>query len=189
MEKVDSKKTLTKMVNKCDNNIDAKTVNILFGPPSINTKDEIMVSSFLESKGKHIVCGGSTASLVSRYLKEDIIVSLNYESDDIPPIAKLEGVDLVTEGTMTISNVLEYTKKYLENILFYEKIKINEDGATLIFKFLFENEIINFFVGKAINPVHQLKDFPFNFEKKMNLIKELTNNLKKMGKEVKVDYY
>ena len=165
-------------------------MNILFGPPSNRDDADRMMSLFFSKEGKHIVCGGTTSSIVSKYLGKPVQVSLTFERSDIPPIAKIEGVDLVTEGVITMNRVIEYAKDYIGENHLYEKWNFKKDGASLISRLLFEEATdINFYVGRAINPAHQNPDLPINFNIKMNLVEELTDALIKMGKRVKVSYF
>ena len=165
-------------------------MNLLFGPPQNRDDGERMMSLFFSKEGKHIVCGGTTSSIAAKYLGKTVKASLNFERSDIPPIAEIEGVDLVTEGVITVNRVVEYAKDYLEENALYEQWSFKRDGASLISRLLFEEATdINFFVGRAINPAHQNPDLPINFSIKMNLVEELTKSLKKMGKRIKVSYF
>jgi hypothetical protein len=165
-------------------------MNMLFGPPSNRDDCDRMMSLFFSKEGKHIVCGGTTSSIVSKYLRKPIKASLNFVKSDIPPTAEIEGVDLVTEGVITVNKVLSYAKDYLEGNESYEDWSFKKDGASQICQLLFEEATdINFFVGRAVNPAHQNPDLPINFNIKMNLVKELSECLKKMGKHIKVSYF
>lgn len=165
-------------------------VNILFGPPSNRDDANRMMALFFSKEGKHIVCGGTTSSIAAKFLGKKVRTSLNFESSDIPPIAEIEGVDLVTEGVITINKVLEYAKDYLSGNESYSHWGYKRDGASLICRLLFEEATdINFFVGRAINPAHQNPDLPINFNIKMNLVEELSKCLKQMGKRIKVSYF
>ena len=165
-------------------------MNILFGPPSNRDDADRMMSLFFSKNGKHIICGGTTSSIAAKYLRKPLKATLNFEQSDIPPIAELEGADLVTEGVITVNRVLEYAKDYLEDNTRYEEWGFNRDGASLISRLLFEEATdINFYVGRAINPAHQNPDLPINFSIKMNLVEELSKCLKKMGKRIKVSYF
>lgn len=165
-------------------------MNLLFGPPANKEDNDRMMSLFFSKEGKHIVCGGTTSGIVSRYLGKPIKASLSFEKSDVPPIAEIEGVDLVTEGVITINKVLEYAKNYLEDNESYQQWSFKRDGASLICRLLFEEATdINFFVGRAINPAHQNPELPINFNIKMNLVKELSACLEKMGKRIKVSYF
>ena len=201
-----AKNMSTILVDECDNLYDKKAgddttacvvkirkrepMNILFGPPSNRDDCDRMMSLFFSKEGKHIICGGTTSSIAARYLGKPLRASLNFEHSDVPPIAELEGVDLVTEGVITVNRVLEYAKDYLDNNELYEHWNFSRDGASLICRLLFEEATdINFFVGKAINPAHQNPDLPINFSIKMNLVTELSACLQKMGKRIKVSYF
>ncbi len=165
-------------------------MNILFGPPSNRDDANRMMSLFFSKEGKHIICGGTTSSIAAKYLNKPIKASLNFEKADVPPIAEIEGVDLVTEGVITVNKVLEYAKDYLGENEHYEHWSLKRDGASLISRLLFEEATdINFYVGRAINPAHQNPDLPINFSIKMNLVEELSACLKKMGKRIKVSYF
>lgn len=165
-------------------------MNILFGPPSNRDDCDRMMSLFFSKEGKHIICGGTTSSIASKYLRKPLKASLSFEDSDIPPIAHLEGVDLVTEGVITVNRVLEYAKDYLGENTKYEHWNFKRDGASLICQLLFEEATdINFYVGRAINPAHQNPDLPINFSIKMNLVEELSKCLKMMGKRIKVSYF
>lgn len=165
-------------------------VNILFGPPSDRNDCNRMMSLFFAKEGKHIVCGGTTSSIAARFLGKEVKTSLSFTNSDIPPIAEIEGVDLVTEGVITINKVVEYAKDYVGDNKLYDDWCFKQDGASLISRLLFEEATdISFYVGRAINPAHQNPDLPINFSIKMNLVEELTKYLKKMGKRVKVSYF
>jgi len=115
---------------------------------------------------------------------------LSFEKSDVPPIAKIEGVDLVTEGVITVNKVVEYAKDYLADNNLYEEWYFKKDGASLICQLLFEEATdINFYVGRAMNPAHQNPDLPINFNIKMNLVEELSKSLREMGKRIKVSYF
>ncbi len=164
-------------------------MNMLFGPPSNRDDADRMMSLFFSKEGKHIICGGTTSTIAAKYLRKPLKAHLNFESD-IPPTAEIEGVDLVTEGVITVNKVLEYAKDYLAENKLYEHWSFKRDGASLICQLLFEEATdINFYVGKAINPAHQNPDLPINFNIKMNLVDELSKCLKLMGKRIKVSYF
>jgi len=150
-----------------------------------------MMSLFFSKEGKHIVCGGTTAMIAAKYLGKPLDTSSSvYIDPEIPPTAKIEGVDLVTEGVVTISRVLEYAKDYLKNNDSYSEWISKKDGASLIARMLFEEATdINFFVGRAINPAHQNTNLPIGFSIKMRLVEELADCLQKMGKRIKVSYF
>ena len=170
--------------------IKREPMNILFGSPINRDDDQRMLSLFFAKEGKHIVCGGTTSSICAKYLGKPIKMSLNYENSDIPPTAEIEGVDLVTEGVITMDRVLKYAKDYLKDTTLYEEWGYKKDGACKIARLLFEEATdINFYVGKAINPAHQNPDLPINFSIKMNLVEELSKCLKEMGKRVVVSYF
>lgn len=165
-------------------------VNVLFGPPSNPDDAEKMNSLFFSKGGKHIVCGGTTSSIAAKYLNKPINTSIDYLDPEIPPTASIEGVDLVTEGVITMSKVLEYAKHYLESNDLYSDWSFKKDGASQISRMLFEQATdINFFVGRAINPAHQNPNLPISFNIKMQIVEELSECLKKMGKRIKVSYF
>ena len=149
-----------------------------------------MMSLFFSKEGKHIVCGGTTSTIAAQYLGKPLKASLNFDHSDVPPTAEIEGVDLVTEGVITINKVIEYARDALDKNELYEHWSTKRDGASMICRLLFEEATdINFYVGRAVNPAHQNPDLPINFNIKMNLVEELTDCLKKMGKRIKVSYF
>lgn len=201
-----AKNLATMLIDECDNKYghhpgdDAtacvvkirkrEPMNILFGPPRNRDDCDRMMSLFFSKEGKHIICGGTTSSIAAKYLGKEVKVKLNFDGGDVPPIAEIEGVDLVTEGVITISKVIEYAKDALGKNELYQHWGFKHDGASLICRLLFEEATdINFYVGRAVNPAHQNPDLPISFNIKMNLVKELSECLKQMGKRIKVSYF
>lgn len=167
-----------------------KSVNLLFGPPRDPKDVNKMMTLFFAKEGKHIVSGGTTSTLAGEFLGKPVETQLDYLDPDIPPIAKIEGVDLVTEGVITMSRVLEYANDYGEADSIYADWSVKEDGASRIARLLLEEATdVNFFVGTAVNPAHQNPDLPINFNIKMHLVEELSERLKSLGKRVKVSYF
>ena len=165
-------------------------VNLLIGPPTNKEDDEKMLSLFFAKEGIHIVSGGTTGSIVSKYLNKPLVLQTEYLDKEIPPFASIEGADLVTEGIITINKVLEYADNYLKQNDLFNNWYYQIDGASQIARYLFEQATdINFFVGCAMNNAHQGDDTGINFTTKMHLIDELAKKLKLMGKNIKVTYF
>ena len=168
-----------------------KPVNLMIGPPADPADVGKMMALFFAKEGKKIVCGGTTSKLAANYLHEDVVTSLDYGTDpDIPPTATIKGVDLVTEGVITLSRVVEYANVFLNNSDLANLWSLQTDGASRIAQYLFEYATdISFFVGRAINPAHQNPDLPITFGIKIQLVKQLSEALEKMGKRVSVSYF
>lgn len=168
-----------------------KPVNLMIGPPADPADVNKMMTLFFSKEGKRIVCGGTTSTLAAEYLHETVRTSIDYNSDPaIPPIGFIKGVDLVTEGVITLSRVVEYARDYVNGTDLTAAWSNRKDGASRIAQMLFEYATdINFFVGKAINPAHQNPDLPITFGIKIQLVQELASCLEKMGKQIKVSYF
>ena len=166
-------------------------MNILFGPPSDPDDCNRMMNLFFSKGGKHIICGGTTASIAAKYLRKPLRAKTQPGmKSDVPPISELEGVDLVTEGIITMSKVLTYAQDYLQDNETYEDWNYGHDGASRICQLLFEEATdINFYVGRAMNPAHQNPDLPINFNIKMNIVEQLSKCLDDMGKRIRVSYF
>jgi len=162
-------------------------INLLIGPPENPEDVSKMLSLFFSKEGKHIVCGGTTSHLVADFLKHPLEVTKTLENtSDVPPISKICGVDLVTEGAITINHVLMFARDYLNDNKKYTEWSYNKDGASLIACMLFEEATdINFYVGKAVNSANHNN----GYNVKIHLVEELTRCLSAMGKKIKVSYF
>ena len=165
-------------------------VSLMIGPPSNPGDLKKMQTLFFAKEGKHIVCGGTTSKLASEYLGKPVVPCLDYFDPEIPPIAKIEGIDLVTECVVTMTKVLEYADSYLNGSISISDLSMKKDGASKIAHMLFEEATdISFYVGRAVNPAHQNPALPINFNVKMQLIDEVSKKLKAMGKNISVSYF
>ena len=143
------------------------------------------MTKLLSAKGKKVACGGTTGNIVARILNRPITVDLTPHDKRIPPIGKLEGVDLVTEGMLTLS----YNLENLESGINTEDVAVKKDGASLLTTLLLEADDLHIIVGRAINPAHQSPDVPRNLALKHKIVEGLAKSLCSMGKTVKVEYY
>ncbi|MDD3411665.1 MAG: serine/threonine-protein phosphatase, partial [Eubacteriales bacterium] len=165
-------------------------VNLVIGPPAKKEDDTRMMNLFFAKEGIKIVCGGTTSQVASRHLHKPILATLDYPDPDVPPTSKIEGVDLVTEGVITLSKVLTYAQDFLKTASLAPVWAVGKDGASQIARELFENATdIHFFVGQAINPAHQNPDLPITFGVKQQLIQSLAECLEKMGKHIRLSYF
>ncbi|MDR2363008.1 MAG: serine/threonine-protein phosphatase [Spirochaetaceae bacterium] len=167
-----------------------QSVNLMIGPPASPADVPKMMTLFFSKEGKHILCGGTTSTLAAEFLGKPLAAAGRSADPGIPPTASIEGVDLVTEGIITIHRVLEYARDYAKNNELYTHWNYGKDGASQIARLLFEEATdINFYVGKAINPAHEGAHLPIGFSVKMRLIDDLAACLTRMGKRIKVSYF
>ncbi len=165
-------------------------INLVVGPAWDKADDRKMMSLFFSKEGKHIVCGGTTSVIAAGFLNKKMVSTTDSYDPKIPPISTVEGIDLVTEGVITMSRVLEYAKDYAEEGKLFAQWSGSQDGASKISRLLLEESTdINFFVGKAVNPAHQNSDLSITFNAKMQIVEELALCLKTIGKNVKIAYF
>jgi len=165
-------------------------VNIMFGPTNHKEDEKQAIKLFFSKNGKKIVCGGTTSKIVAEYLGESVSTSLEYQDKNIPPMGYINGVDLVTEGIITMSRVLGYARQIISGKELSSKWQYQKDAASLIAQNIFEYATdISFFVGTAINPAHQNPDLPLTIGLKLQIIDELEKCLKEMGKRVNLYYF
>ena len=174
--------------------IDSKPVNIMTGPARDPSDDNRMVHDFLsDPSAKTVVCGGTSATIVSRVLGRRLDVSLDYVDPEIPPIAYMDGIDLVTEGVLTLNRVLQLQRRYVKNETITEDFFLELDkpnGASMVAKMIVEDcTEVHMYVGKAINSAYQNPGIPFDLGIRQNLVEQLKHTIEEMGKKVVVTYY
>lgn len=162
-------------------------VNLMVGPPVDKDKDNFYVSQFMEGNGKKVVCGGTSSQIVARYLGTSVKTSFEFPDREVPPIGFIDGVDLTTEGVITLRRLLELSEKYISLNDLTPKTFTKRDGASLLANVLFEEAShITFFVGQSVNAAHQ--GLPIDITMKMKLVERLAENLRSMGKVVTLHY-
>ena len=162
-------------------------VNIMIGPPVDKSRDDFYVERFLAGEGKKAVCGGTSSQIVARYLKTDVRSSMDFPDRDVPPIGYIDGIDLTTEGVLTMRRLLELSEKYVSEKDLTPKTFTKKDGASLLAQLLFEEASdVHFFVGQSVNAAHE--GLPIDITMKLKLVESLAANLKRMGKNVVIDY-
>ena len=166
---------------------EAVHVNIMVGPPVDKTKDDFYIARFLEGDSKKIVCGGTSSTIVARYLGTSVKADFDFPDKDVPPIGHIDGIDLTTEGVLTMRRLLELSEKYVSPKDLTPKTFTKKDGASLLAQLLFEEAtVVHFFVGQSINAAHQ--GLPIAITMKLKLVESLAANLRLMGKNVMIDY-
>lgn len=156
---------------------------VLTGPPIDPEKDSTMASLIAGYPGRTVICGGTTANIVARELGRAVNVDLGHFDLEVPPLSKMDGVDLVTEGTLTMSKAAELLEKGRDP----EKLRSNA-AVKLVDAFL-ESDIIEFVVGTRINQAHQDPTLPVGLDIRQNLIRHIVRLLnKKYMKEAKVRF-
>lgn len=162
-------------------------VNIMVGPPVDKEKDDFYVSNFLSGDGKKVVCGGTSSMIVARYLKTTVRTSFDFPDKEVPPIGYIDGIDLTTEGVITLRRLLQLSERYLSIHDLTPKTFTKTDGASLLATVLFEEATdIKFFVGQSVNVAHQ--GLPIDTTMKLKLVEKLAENLRAMGKSIILNY-
>ena len=142
---------------------------IFTGPPYHQEKDNEYANEFYNSKAKKAICGGTTANLISRELNIPVRCDIARSVGKLPAVSQLEGVDLVTEGILTLTRTVEY----LENG-FHDKEK---NAAYELMQFLLSSDCIEFMVGAKLNQAHYDPNLPIEIEIRKNIVKKMAKIL------------
>lgn len=160
-------------------------VNVMVGPPENKDDDLSTMRLFFAKEGKHVVCGGTTAKAVSEYLGARVRTLPASGTETVPPMSEIQGVDLVTEGVVTINAALQIIKNYQKDGMYTLELIGQKDGASKLAEMLLEDATeINILFGNAMNLAQQAGEF--SFEKKLQLIQEIRDALRIAGKKVKM---
>lgn len=164
-------------------------VNVLYGPPLDPLDDALVVSNFLQKPGKHVVCGGTSAHIVARCLEQEVVPGEYNEKSNLPPISTIKGLDLVTEGALTVHACSAYLENALTSNSQFFDWGFKTDGASQLARIFIEDATdIHFTIGRAINVEHEELDPGLHFNAKLQQVQEMMELLKKLGKKVDVEY-
>jgi hypothetical protein len=163
---------------------DRRFATLLIGAPLNKEDDEDVVKNLMGSNGKKIVCGGTTGNIVARELQQELDVDLSTLSNDVPPVGIIKGIDLVTEGTVTLLKTLELLKDSSKR----DTLRYKKDGASRLAYELSEADSITIVLGRAINAAHQNPDLPIDLGLKSQFVEEIAHLLENRDKEVDISY-
>ncbi len=138
---------------------------LVTGPPFARERDSELAQLVRSFPGRKVICGGTTANIIARELDRKVVVCLDDDNDpEIPPVATMQGVDLITEGTLTLSRVADMLERHdgTDNT--------PRHAATMLRDELLDSDQIEFVVGTRINEAHQDPNIPMELETRRNLV-------------------
>ncbi|MBP7462753.1 MAG: SpoIIE family protein phosphatase [Bacteroidales bacterium] len=156
---------------------------LVTGPPFEASYDARLATIIREHSGKKVVCGGTTTDIVSRELGVEVTNSLDFYDKELPPVAYMPGIDLVTEGILTLNKVNRLLRDFDSDYL------TGKGPADQIVKMFHESDRIDFVVGTKVNEAHQDPNVPVDLEIRRTIINRIARLLdEKFLKEVSISY-
>lgn len=156
---------------------------IVTGPPYEKEKDEELGRTVRSFRGKKVVCGATTADIIARELDLEIEDSLVFDDPELPPVSHMEGIDLVTEGILTITKATRILKD------FSPSYSLGKGPADRIVKLVQQSDEIHFIIGTRVNIAHQDPNLPIDLEIRRTVVKRMARLLEeKFLKEVTIRY-
>ena len=171
--------------------IPRKEVAIFTGPPEKKEDDARLMKAFMKTEGKKVVCGGTTSQIAARYLNEKIKNNAD-GTKEVPPTASIRGIDLVTEGVLTMSHTLKLLNTFNSDevdVDFFEALDADNGAAALARVLIEDCTDVLFFVGRASNQENYDNAGLFDISVRKNLVEQFKDVLESMGKNVTVQYY
>ncbi len=154
------------------------------GPPFDKDKDGYFANTVKKFEGKKIVMGATTGDILSRELNIKIEDGQEITDPDLPPLSYMEGIDLYTEGILTLNKIEKILKKFNNNSI------LGNGPADQIVKLFFESDEIHFFIGTRVNLAHQDPSIKVDIEIRRTVIKRISMILEeKFLKKIKTTYF
>lgn len=161
--------------------------NVMIGPPEHKDDDLGTMRLFFAKEGKHALCGGTTAKAAAKFLGAKVRVLPETGSEEVPPMSEITGVDLVTEGAVTLQETIRLIDLYRTDGMLTLDLEHRKDGAAKLALLLAEEATdVNILFGNAAN--NAMDDSDFSFEHKLKLMQELKEKLEAAGKRVKISF-
>lgn len=157
---------------------------LITGPPFYKIKDYDFADRIKSFKGKKIICGGTTAEIIARELDIEVEIQHTIKSPGmLPPAAKMEGFEMVTEGILTLGKVEELLESYNSDT------RLQDNPAEKVVKLLLQHDVIEIILGTRINWAHQDPEQPLELELRKFVVKRIIKILTdKFFKQVEIEY-
>jgi hypothetical protein len=157
---------------------------ICTGPPLNESTDPEFAKILADFDGKKIICGATTADLISREWKRPVTDTNEFTDPDLPPISHMEGVEFVTEGILTLSKINEVLKKYTQDY------KLGKGAADEVVKRILESDEIHFIAGTRVNEANQDPTLPIDLELRRTIVHRIVRVLEeKFLKETTMRFF
>ncbi len=163
-----------------------RTAMVFTGPPLDEADDDKLAERLMNFDGERIVCGGTTAKIVSYFLGQTVETDISTSREDVPPIGYLDGVDLLTEGILTLNKASEWLEQTDGDI---NRLPVDRNGAVLLARSLLNADEITFMVGQKMNPFYQNPLLPVSVSIRKSLVEKIAARLRLLNKHVKVEYF
>ena len=156
---------------------------VLTGPPFNRTHDQDLAMLAMSASIPKVICGGTTANIIARRLRREIQNDIGQQRDaHIPPVARMEGFELVTEGALTLSETLRLLEEGIPE-------KAPQNAAVRLAQMLIDSDVVRFAVGTSVNEAHQDPEFPVEFDLRRNIVKRIAQLLEtKYMKRIHLQY-
>jgi len=152
---------------------------IFTGPPYHMEKDNYYAETFQKFNGRKAIAGGTTANIISRELAIPVKTDLSLHTGGLPGIYCMDGVDLVTEGILTLTKTAEYLEDGCNT----------DNAASKLMKFMLDSDCINFLVGAQVNQAHYDPNLPIEIEIRKNVVRKIAKLLEeKYLKKVMIQF-
>lgn len=158
---------------------------VFTGPPKEKAGDAQAVRKLTAFDGRRVVCGGTTGNIVADALGEVIQTDESTAREDIPPIGELRGVDLLTEGILTLARALKILGDHLRD---GRRLPTDRNGANLLADELLRSDSVFFLAGESTNPCYQNPLLPKSVSIRQNLVTQLADVLVRLGKDVRIEW-
>jgi hypothetical protein len=157
---------------------------VMTGAPFNRAHDQDLAKMAEHTSGRKVICGGTTANIIARMLNRAVQIDMRQQPHSkVPPSARIEGFDLVTEGILTLGEVL----RLLEEGFAPEEMRSN--AAVRLATMLLDSDIVKFAVGTRINEAHQDPNIPMELDLRRNIVKRIAQLLEsKHMKRVIIQY-
>jgi len=164
--------------------LEPRKLMICSGPPLDQGNDSVFATILHQFEGKKIICGATTSNIIAREWGTEIVDETTMLDPELPPVSHMKGVDLITEGILTLSKVSELLKKHNQNY------KPGKGPADEIVRMILESDEIHFIVGTSINIAHQDPTLPVELELRRTVVHRIVRVLdEKFLKEAKMTFY
>lgn len=135
-------------------------------PPATEKGFDKLAQNIIDYTGQTIICGYPLAEKISEKLKSPIRKNATSTDPNLPPLWFIDGVDLITEGFLTLTRVIDI----MEN---YEDMTTGRGPAYRIIKMMLNSDHIQMVIGTKESTTDG-QQFIDNFQLRRKLIERVS---------------